>query len=142
LKKKRKRETVSLNRKCEALRAERKNLCQRIYLLKRSRARWKIKRGPTKKLARKPRKTIMSAEQDLRFTLKFNITENKRKAMKSYMRELKIDFFATNRERKVLLEQISPMNHWIYEKVGFLSRDNHNRKRITEREGVKGSGTG
>lgn len=101
----------------EKLRKERRYLKQRVWKLEKGRGQWKSKRKPTKKAMKQKRKTVLNEEQDVMFEIQFHISSHERKKMKKFFREHGIDFFAKNRLRNALKDQIAPKDSWTYKKV-------------------------
>lgn len=94
----------------------------KAWKLQRSRSQWKSRRKPTIRMERpkRRRKTILTAEQDVKFTAEFNISGLQRKRMKKFFRLHGVDFFSKDAERDRILLNIAPNEHWTYKKVGFL----------------------
>lgn len=105
-----------IKKSCEKYRA----MYKKAWLLINRRKKWKMRRIPSKRARRQNRCTYLTAEEDLIFTLGHGLTENGRKRMKAQMRRKKVDWFAKNRERSELINEINPAENWTYEKVFFL----------------------
>lgn len=93
---------------------------KRCYDLEKSREKWKQKRQQTGK---QKRHTVMTAEQDVIFCIRHNITGRKRERMKAEMRKMRVDFFAIDREVDEFVDTIYDSSKYSYDEKVLYAND-------------------
>lgn len=86
----------------------------------RSRLGWKDRKRPSKRAIRQKIRRFLNADQDIRFSIQFNLTRNSRLRMKKFFRRLGFHLFAKESCRKRVVEGIVQRTEWNYESVKFL----------------------
>jgi len=87
--------------------------------MERSRDSWKEKYMQATQPVPQYRKTIQTPEQDVRFTVAYNLTIRRRKKMKTFFRSIGVDFFAIDAQVVEFVRKICNPGVYLYDDLRF-----------------------